>query len=60
MFEKADERRTKTKRRISIRGLYVKTDNIDPVEIARSLKKKSRLGSREARLTAAEAGLGRQ
>jgi hypothetical protein len=59
MFEKADERRTKTKRRISIRGKYVKMDDTDPVAIARALRKDSNLGKREARLAQAEAKVGR-
>jgi hypothetical protein len=60
MFEKADERRTKTKRRISLRGKYYKTDDTDPIAIARTLRKESKLGKREARLEQAEAKVGRR
>jgi hypothetical protein len=59
MLEKADERRTKTKRKISIRGKYYKTDDTDPILIARALKKESKFGKREARLDKAEAKVGR-
>ncbi|MCK1379591.1 hypothetical protein IVB33_18920 [Bradyrhizobium sp. 24] len=59
MLEKADERRTKTKRRIPIRGKYFKTDDTDPVAIARALRKGSKLGQREARSAKAEAKVGR-
>ena len=60
MLEKADERRAKTKRRISIRGKYFKTANTDPIAIARALREKSPLGKREARLEKAEAKVGEQ
>lgn len=59
MFEKADERRARVKRKISIRGKYFKTDDTDPIAIARALRKESPLGKREARLEKAEAKVGR-
>ncbi|MCP1765389.1 hypothetical protein M2202_005801 [Bradyrhizobium japonicum] len=60
MLEKADERRSKKKRKISIRGTYFKTDDTDPIAIARALRKESKLGKREARLEHAEAKVGRR
>ncbi|MET4277403.1 MULTISPECIES: hypothetical protein [unclassified Bradyrhizobium] len=64
MFEQANterERSTKRSRRIKIPGAAETFDNTDPVEIARELRAKSRLGKREARLNAAarKAGNGR-
>jgi hypothetical protein len=54
MLEKTTERRTKSKRRITIRGGRTTFESKDPTEIARELRAKSKLGKREARLDAAE------
>ena len=64
MFEKANterERTTKRSRRIKLPGRAETYDSTDPVEIARELRAKSRLGKREARLYSAarKAGNGR-
>jgi hypothetical protein len=58
MFEQASakrERSTKQSRRIKLPGKPEAYTNTDPVEIARELRAKSKLGKREARLAAAEA-----
>jgi hypothetical protein len=41
MFEKADAKRAKSKRKIMIRGRVSKFTDTDPVVIARALKRKS-------------------
>ncbi|XUJ34106.1 hypothetical protein ACQ5SK_43625 [Bradyrhizobium japonicum] len=41
-------------------GTYFKTDDTDPIAIARALRKESKLGKREARLEQAEAKVGRR
>ncbi|MBB4427990.1 hypothetical protein GGD66_006576 [Bradyrhizobium sp. CIR48] len=58
MFEKATSKRTRTSkqsRRIKLPGKAEVYADTDPIEIARELRAKSRLGKREARLVAAEA-----
>ncbi|UWU89616.1 hypothetical protein [Bradyrhizobium sp. CB1015] len=58
MFERATCKPTRTgkqERRIKMPGKVEVYANTDPVEIARELRAKSRLGKREARLAAAEA-----
>ena len=57
MFEKAEttrEQRQKSARHIKVPGKGVAYASTDPVDIARELRAKSRLGKREARLKAAE------
>lgn len=58
-IEKATERRAKSSRRIKMPGKVDRFANTDPVDIARELRAKSRLGQREAKLDAAEAKIGR-
>lgn len=58
MFETAEntrEKRQKSKRHIKLPGKTAKYANDDPVDIARELRSKSKLGKREAKLDAAEA-----
>jgi hypothetical protein len=58
MFEKAEntrEKRQKSRRHIKLPGKPAKYASTDPVEIARELRSKSRLGRKEAKLDAAEA-----
>lgn len=57
MFETAEntrEKRQKSARRIQVPGRGVVYASTDPIEIARELRAKSKLGQREARLDAAE------
>jgi hypothetical protein len=57
VFEKAEstrEKRQKSKRHIKLPGKPATYANTDPIEIARELRSKSKLGQREARLDAAE------
>jgi hypothetical protein len=57
MFERATAKRaltSKQSRRIKLPGKSETYDSTDPVEIARELRAKSKLGKREARLAAAE------
>lgn len=57
MFEKATSERaqsSKLSRRIKLPGRSATYANTDPVEIARELRAKSKLGKREARLAAME------
>jgi hypothetical protein len=58
-IEKATERRSKTQRRIKLPGKVERFADTDPVDIARELRAKSRLGQREAKLDAAEKKIGR-
>lgn len=58
-LEKATERRAKASRCIKMPGKVVRFANTDPVDIARELRAKSKLGRREAKLEAAEAKIGR-
>ncbi|KQZ99572.1 hypothetical protein ASD64_14670 [Mesorhizobium sp. Root157] len=53
-IEKSTERRAKSKRTIKLPGKVERYANTDPVDIARELRSKSRLGQREAKLDAAE------
>ncbi len=58
MFETAEntrEKRQKSKRHIKVPGKAAAYASTDPVDIARELRAKSKLGVREARLDAAEA-----
>lgn len=62
MFEKAQntrEKRQKSKRHIKLPGKPATYANTEPVDIARELRAKSKLGKREARLDAAEKSHGR-
>lgn len=59
MLEKATERRGKSSRRIVLPGGEVRYADTSPEAIARTLRGKSRLGQREAKLKAAEAKVGR-
>jgi hypothetical protein len=57
MYEKATSKRAgsgKQSRRIKLPGKSETFANTDPVDIARELRAKSKLGEREARLAAAE------
>lgn len=57
MFEKAEnirEKRQKSKRHIKLPGKPATYASTDPIEIARELRSKSRLGRKEAKLDAAE------
>lgn len=57
MFETAEntrEKRQKSRRHIKLPGKPAKYANDDPVDIARELRSKSRLGRKEAKLDAAE------
>ena len=57
MFEKATAKRarsSKQSRRIKLPSKSETYANTDPIEIARELRAKSKLGKREARLAAAE------
>jgi hypothetical protein len=57
MFEKAEttrEKHQKSKRRIKLPGMAESYSNREPIDIARELRAKSKLGAREARLDAAE------
>jgi hypothetical protein len=56
MFERATENRSRPRerRRIKLPGKAEAYANTDPLEIARELRTKSKLGKREARLAAAE------
>ncbi|RZN10996.1 hypothetical protein CWO91_10240 [Bradyrhizobium genosp. SA-3] len=57
MFERATTKRalsSKQSRRIKLPGKAEVYANTDPIEIARELRAKSKLGKREARLAAAE------
>lgn len=58
-IEKATERRSKTQRRIKLPGGEVRYADTSPEAIARTLRAKSRLSQREAKLAAAEAKIGR-
>lgn len=61
MFETAEtsrEKRQKSKRHIKVPGKPATYANTDPIDIARELRAKSKLGKREARLDAAEKKLG--
>lgn len=56
MFELATEKRPqRERRRIKLPGKAEVYADTDPIEIARELRAKSKLGKREARLDAAEA-----
>jgi hypothetical protein len=58
MFETAEstrEKRQKSRRHIKLPGKAESYSDRDPVEIARELRSKSRLGRKEAKLDAAEA-----
>lgn len=62
MFETAEtarEKRQKSKRQIKLPGKREAYSDRDPIEIARELRAKSKLGRKEAKLNAAEAKLGR-
>jgi len=62
MFETAEtgrEKRQKAKRAITLPGKREIYSDRDPIEIARELRAKSKLGRKEAKLKAAEAKLGR-
>lgn len=57
MYEKAEntrEKRQKSKRHIKIPGKPATYASTDPVDIARELRAKSKLGRKEAKLDAAE------
>jgi hypothetical protein len=58
MFETTEntrEKRQKSKRHIKIPGKPAAYASTDPIDIARELRAKSKLGKREAKLDAAEA-----
>ncbi|MGB3044966.1 MAG: hypothetical protein WBB98_17470 [Xanthobacteraceae bacterium] len=62
MFETAEntrEKRHRSKRQIKLPGKRDEYSARDPIEIARELRAKSKLGRKEAKLNAAEAKLGR-
>jgi hypothetical protein len=57
MFETAEitrEKRQRSRRHIKIPGKPAEYASTDPIDIARELRAKSKLGKREARLDAAE------
>jgi hypothetical protein len=61
MFENAEatrEKRQKSRRHITMPGKREIYSDKDPVEIARELRARSKLGKREARLDAAEKKIG--
>lgn len=56
-IERATKKTTKSMRSVTLPGKRPAHMSTDPVEIARELRSKSRLGQREAKLAAAEAKL---
>lgn len=57
-IERADARRAKTPRQISLRGKPLKVSDADPIAIARAIRRNSALGEREAKLLEVERKLG--
>ena len=57
-IERADARRAKTPRQITLRGKPLRVSDTDPVAIARAILKNSATGKREAKLIEAERKLG--
>jgi hypothetical protein len=51
MFEKADRRNAKPTRKVTLRGKALKVDDLDPVAIARALRK-NKLNRRETKIAA--------